>query len=351
MQKVLIAFIVILALGSGAFFYFNYFRHKTSTPATTGNPTIELTNNGITHFGALVRAFGIDKPGAVYSRGHLISQLDLLKTLGATDSRANIEVDPQINDDFVNLSVARKLEPTLVVEPLRFFEDQTESSVYKIAKDLATRYKGKVHYYQLANEASGVAIKQGFPGNKATDYDETKYAHLLGLLKGLSTGIHDGDPSAKRIISANWLGTGVIDRLIQDGVNFEIVGWDWYSGMGNDMVKKMDDGTSLDIPDHVRTINKKELWVVETNRDAGTLDDNTADQANFLKTFIPNIQAHKTVSGMFVFTLTDQCDSLTTGTGRMGLVSLTKAIDATCTIDKNKPAFATVQQLFKQYAK
>lgn len=310
------------------------------------NTSVKTVDNAM-HTGAVVRAFGLDKPYSPYNQQNLIKQLDYLKELGASDSRANAEIDMTVNDDFVRLSLERSLTPTLILEPPELIVDGTYNSMYSYAQNIATRFKGKVPYYQLANEASGVTIKQGFPGNKISDYDETKYTHFKNIVKGLSDGVRAGDSDAQRIISSNWLGVGVMDKLIADKVDFEIIGWNWYSLMGDDLTKTLDDGSILDIPAYLAHYNKR-FWVVEINRDGGSFDGNMVAQATYLDTFAKNIAKRKNITGFFVFTLTDQCDILDQPVGRLGLISLSANADKSCTITTKKPAFDAVKVIFDQ---
>lgn len=342
MKKIFYVFlglVIVAGIGFGA-----YFMNKNkATP-----PKEEVFNPdslGPWHWGALVKPFGMGAPNGKYEKSKLITQLDLLKELGATDSRANVEFIPEIDDDFVSLSLERRLRPTLIIEPT--LEDFWLQASYPIAlevgKGIASRYKGRVPYYQLANEASGVAIKKGLSGQSKTDYDEKKYAIFKEWLRGLSDGVAQGDPKAKRIISANWLGTGVIERLIEDNVNFEIIGWNWYSDMGEDLVVKQN-GVDFNIPQYLSRYNK-EFWVVELNRREGALDGNTAAQASYIQTVGTNLKAQTKVTGLFIFTLVDLCDSLDKDYGRMGLVALKQNADKTCSIEGKRPSFEVFAKL------
>ncbi|QQG49780.1 MAG: hypothetical protein HZB70_03220 [Candidatus Berkelbacteria bacterium] len=335
---VFIALVIIALIGAGAYLVS---RNKQGVEEKPFDPN----SLGPWHWGALVKPFGIGAPNAPYDKSTLVYQLDLLKELGATDSRANVEFVPEVDDDFVNLSLERHLRPTLIIEPTLedFWGQATYAIAVEVGKGVAGRYKGRVPYYQLANEASGVAIKKGLSGQAKTDYDEKKYGIFKEWLRGLSDGVAQGDPAAKRIISANWLGTGVIDRLIEDKVNFEIIGWNWYSDMGEDLVVKQG-GTTFNIPEYLSRYNK-EFWVVELNRREGALDGNTAAQASYIQAVGTNLKAQPKVSGLFIFTLVDQCDSLDKDYGRMGLVSLKRNPDKTCTVDAKRPSFDVFAKL------
>ncbi len=344
----LVLFIIIVGLGAGFLFWRNQ-QNAMITELTTSETTT-TPKTPTMHWGVLIRAHALKKGSAPYSKTALDQQLDLAKELGVTDVRANIEVDDAINDDFVNLAIQKGLTPTLIIEPELgdFFNLATYQKAYDIAKKYATRYQGKVPYYQLANEASGSTVKPNASGNKLTDYDEKKYPAFKDWLRGLSDGVAAADPAAKRMVSAHWLGVAAIDKLATDKVNFEIIGWNWYSDMGNDLIKKLDDGTTLNIPQYFKAkYPAKEFWVVELNRRNGTLDKNYKAQADFLQTFITNVLSHKNTKGIFIFPLTDQCAEMDKDYGNMGLITIKDNGDGTCSIAAKKTAFTTYQKLIK----
>lgn len=303
------------------------------------------------HMGANIKIYGMNKPYAPYNRDNLIAQLDWAKELGSTDVRSNVEESLEDTDDFVNLAKDRGLNPMLIVEPNLpdFYNQATYDQGYNYAINIAKRYRGKVKYYQLGNEASGVAIKKNYPGNKKSDYDDGKYAILKEWLKGLSEGIDAGDPDAYRMISANWLGVGIFDRLVEDNIQFELIGWNWYSDMGNDLIKEVD-GADFSIPEYLKKY-PKDFWVVELSRQGGTLDGNEQAQSDFLKEFMTNASSHNNVNGMFVFPLTDMCPDLNTSVGKMGIIRLVRNTDSSCTVEDKKPAFNVVKEMFSGFKK
>ncbi len=350
MIKIIISLIILVAIGAGLFWYINY---KGTGSPTINNAIVDVTvenSNNISrisgpdfHRGVLIRPYALGE----YSKADLTSQILLAKELGASDVRANIEASAAINDDFVSIAIENGLNPILIIEPSLpdFFNNASYDKAYSLASEYAIRYKNKVKYYQLANEASGVNIKPSYPGDKKTDYDDQKYAVFLSWIKGLSNGVFDNDPSAKRIITANWLGVGIIDRLVSDGVHFEIVGWNWYDDMGNTLVKKDSDQKTLNIPQYLSKYNK-EFWVIELNRHKGTLDNDFSAQSTYLGNFINYAAEEKLISGIFIFPLTDMCSLLDKSEGRMGLVSINKKSASVCTLGDKKLAFTTVQKYF-----
>lgn len=328
---------------------------KTSTPKKTetpveSTPTETVSSTPITHWGVLIRPYNLKTGNVPFTTDMITVQLDLAKELGVTDVRANVEQLMSTNDVFVDESIARGLEPILILEaPAGSFNGNVYQQAYEFGKTYAARYKGKVRYYQLANEASGMAIRPGYSGKEPDDYDATRYHETLNIMRGLGEGVQAADSSAKRIISANWMGTGIIDRLVTDEVDFNTVGWDWYSGMGVDLIKQLPDG-AFNIPKYLSKY-KKDFWIVEANRDDGTHDGNTAAQASYLDNLIKNVASHHNTQGFFVFGLTDACGESGKSTGHMGLVTVVESGSGLCTIGDKKPAFDVFKNAIAKYSK
>ncbi len=312
----------------------------TLTPATG---TVKMT-----HFGVLIRPYGLKSGPIAYSKDQLTAQLDAAGTLGATDVRANVEQEDATNDDVVNESLARGFKITLILEPpAGYLDSNTYQRAFDYAHIVATRYLGKVSYYQLLNEASGASIRPGFPGNKTSDYDAVKYQQTKDAIRGLSEGVRSVDKSAGRIVSANWVGTGIIDKLAADQVPFEIIGWNWYSDMGDDLIKKVDTRTTLNIPEYLKKYGKP-FWVVEANRRQGSADLDYAAQSAYLQTLFTNVASHHNVQGFFVFQLADECGALDQEHGHLGLIGVTKQDSGNCTLSDPKPAFTTFKDLIRK---
>ncbi len=241
--------------------------------------------------------------------------LTTAKDLGLHYIRTNYEFIPEnglpsahertLNGDWIDAILAHGLEPVLILDN----GVNTYQAAYDIGRQVGREYKGRVRYYQLMNEVNGAAIKPGHAGRTMTDYEPAKYQAVLNRVKGMSEGIASVDPKARRIITANWLGTAMVDELIADGVEFEIIGWNWFSDMGIDFTTHdLGDGTTLDIPGHFEYSGKK-FWLSEVNRQGGsygtTARDAEAEQASWLLEVATIAHDDPRVSGFFVYTLTD----------------------------------------------
>lgn len=356
-MKYFLTFILTLAIALGGIFVYKKTNlqifSKLKHAKTSGEPKF--------FWGVYTNSYVFNNRNDGFIPEHLAKQIPYWQELGVNTIRFNFEhtlAKPRDkeNDAIVDAITQKNIVPYMIIEHpyTDFFKEATFKGGYDWGKQIATRYKGKVKYYQLANEVSGTTVKKDFPGNHPTDYDEAKYAVLKDYLLGLSTGIRDADPFAKRIVTAHWIATAIIDRLYDDGLPFEVIGWDWYSEMGDDLTqKKLDDGTTLDIPAHFKRMSKP-FWIVEINHEGGDFKDPTGrDQAKYIDKAVMNALNSKEIQGFIVFRL------FTSFSADNGVPSLNNSFG----IVKDKlnpttnefepgtknPAFETYKNLIKKY--
>lgn len=123
--------------------------------------------------------------------------------------------------------------------------------ITKYTNTYANRYngkdgRGKVDYFQLWNEEEvGIMeAKQGVRG--ATTGDLIDYYYTVSVegkedlvewtkhYKAACKGIREADTDAKIIINFGGTCFGPIRYYVQEGVDFDIIGWDWYGVKTND---------------------------------------------------------------------------------------------------------------------
>lgn len=305
-------------------------------------------------FGIHTNAFVANTIGDPYQPDNVDKALKLAKQLGVQYLRINFEGQGlyQASDDLIDRVLKADLKPVLIVESslpaAEFFAQESYQRGFQLGQEVASHYRSQVRYFQLANEVSGMTIKPLHTGEKIQDYDPQKYLVLKNWIKGLSDGIKEGNSKAKRVVSSNWIATAVIDELIKDGVEFEIIGWNWFSDMGEDPTYKvLDDGTVLDIPGHFAKTGKQ-FWFVELNRAAGSYKNAEIDQAQFLRRFWNNIKKSKDVDGLFGYTLVDFAPHLPDEQRLWGFASVKRVAGTKrFTIGGPKPVFYEYQEIIK----
>ncbi|MGI6103362.1 MAG: hypothetical protein ACOYBJ_01950 [Patescibacteria group bacterium] len=357
MQRLLLGFLILLVASGGAYAWSVC---RSDTPSSSSVAGRDSADDAFA-WGVYTNAYALsDHYDDPFRPEGVAEQVAVLKQLGVRYVRTSYEWTlPEgeldaVNDAWLNGLTEAGFRPLLVLDiPLKTYEN-----AYNRGYAIAKRYPAITHF-QLLNELSGI-VKPGRSGLAEDDYREAEYPQLLAVVRGLSEGIHAANPNAQRVVSANWLGVGIIDRLIRDGVAFEIVGWNWFSDMGADPAHpRTEGGAAIDIPAHFVAQGKR-FWVVEANRHGGSVGApaGVAEQATYLEGFARRAYANPNISGFFVFKLTNGQDA---GSREMawGIVDTKSVPDgATQTADGRtvgfgelKPAGRAYQSVIEQTAR
>ena len=140
------------------------------------------------------------------------------------------------------MKVMLMINPNNVDEPTQSDLDY----ITEYVRTFAERYngkngRGKVDYFQLWNELEidMMAAKYGTKG--ATDGDSTTNYYNISVegakdlvewtknYKAAIKGLKEADTDAKSVINFSWKAFGCIRYYYENGVDFDIVGWDWYA--------------------------------------------------------------------------------------------------------------------------
>lgn len=314
--------------------------------------------NDLFKWGATVRPFALDPE--MKFKPALDEQFTLMEELGAKWVRTDwlTQKGWDLLDETLEAARRHGLGVVLIVdwqqEGLKIFEkslspDEIEKKAYQFANDLAKRYKGKIHYYQISAEMSSLALANPLSaGFLVQDYDNSKYQRIYRWIKGTTEGIKAADPEAKRIIDSLWTHTGFIDRLVADKIEFEVIGWDWYSNFGIDLGAVDIHAASGRKYNLVEELGKygKEVWIAEANKSSGTLDGNLEAQARFTEDFARYIYSQPLFTGFMFYELTDRV-GVQEGELFQGLVQYRQEGDH-FVLDKNKPAFQSYRKVIKE---
>lgn len=336
--KVLILIILILAA-------------VTALAGVLGLGKIKAAREGLRgkeiYWGAVIRPFAIENADPKITTKQ---EFDLLGKLGAKAVRANIESNPELNDLIVDEAQKRNMQVVLILEEQGVDYDASGDFYqrgYDFAKPYAERYKGKVKYYQLSNEITGTTFRKpedSGPSLKNRDgllYDATRYENVRDYIKGQSDAIGEIDARAQRIVSGNYILVDIFKMIVDEGVNFEIIGWDWYSDLGDDIAHRTIEGEDFSYPEFAKSLGKK-LWLVEVNREGGSFGGKEKEQADFIAHMAQNAWDNQ-VPALFVHMLTDFQPLWDESIGHLGLVTLDENKNGPWEIGGLKPAFGSYQ--------
>ena len=195
---------------------------------------------------------------------------------------------------------------------------------YNIGNEIAHRIINEiVHVNNTNNENNGVYFYRevGGPlrsgGGEMIDFFDTD-AHTrrtistCAYVKGLIDGIGQNDSDAKFIINDTRTHFGYLKLLNLMDVNYDILGWNWYSAFGP-IQNTISNITNYGIPAGTNVYSKlneissfKPIWLTEINRTCGSLGGNGIEaqkdtlRNQMIRNFqLPNIKAY------FVYELLD----------------------------------------------
>jgi len=356
LNLLIILIIVALALGTTGMILYSI-RSNPKDPKTTS----AVKKNGFV-WGVYSNAYFGNTADEGFTKEHTDAQIPYFKDLGINTVKFNLLFTtpmqtpiPPENDYFVDKLAENNIDRYMVIEngtDEHFFETAGYSTGFEWGKQVASHFTGRINYYQMLNEVSGTAMKPTFPGFRRDDYDEHKYQVIKEYLRGMSDAIEQFDPGAQRVITAHFLGTAIIDRLMEDGVKFEVIGWDWYSDMGDSLTNKEYAGQIFNIPEHFR-YSGKQFWISELSRANGSFDNQEQEQSKYLEKVMTDAISSKLVSGIFPFTmfdLTSAYNGIPDKNNSWGLV--TNKFDTVTNqwvFDTKKPAYMMYQNIIRSH--
>lgn len=370
-SKVLIAvFVICVAIVAGV-----YVGLRRSADDTKDSEVAATPKNNQFTWGVNTSIYQTDG----YTKETAQKQIDIIKKLGVNTVRVtyerSIELKPfsinysdKHNDDFINRLNSAGLNIVLIIDGdiigTAGSEIDQEKEGYKLGQHVASRYKGKVKYYQIGNEITGTTVKpsdpefegETFEGKLGLSYSTSRYESALGWLKGMSRAIREYDPDAQIVVSGHWVLYDVIEKMMDEGLDFDILGWAWYSEDGLDITKRDHQGQNINLFEILNSFGKK-VWVIESNQHRGSYGDGDLskgelEQSEFIRDFLSYNYEKKLFTGYFVYTLFDNpafADKQNGQDAHWGLVAVSKSATGSPIFTKKK-AFGTYQKLIGNYS-
>jgi hypothetical protein len=201
----------------------------------------------------------------------LEQQLSRLKSIGLGTYRVNI--NPEHTEKLDRLSELTTLAesegvrilPVVIIPPEQYSDESeayaaAEPAMYALAKQLDSR----IGVWELGNEYDLYCVKPGANGGSPGDYDDQKYAVVRGLVRGMVEGLREASPTARSIVettqhTSQALDSGFLQRLVDDGVRFDITGYHYYSRDGRVPVNADGKNSLQALHDQFR----RRIWVTE----------------------------------------------------------------------------------------
>ncbi|WP_175404005.1 glycosyl hydrolase [Mucilaginibacter sp. PPCGB 2223] len=237
----------------------------------------------------------------------------MIKKLGFNYYRFDVPVDSSGNirneTNFYQLVKLSKpahigLLPMIYMMGMNF-NDNSQVSYNKgrtIGNVFAQKYGAYFDYFELGNEQEIALAKPGTSGSSPDDYDVNKLDVLASFYKGMIDGIKSQRPGAKTIINTGgWFHFVFFDLLKKKNVNFDIIGYHWYSDM-DEYSKKV----GVDIVKTISARTNKPIWFTEVNTAFGTFKTSEEEQKKWLESFTGYCRKYKAVQAVFIYELLDE---------------------------------------------
>lgn len=242
------------------------------------------------------------------------------------------------------------MEVFLVVEPVNFDKlTNPEQEGYDLASNISKNFKGKIKYYQLLNEvASTVLIGGQYSGENRSDYNSAKYQKAKKWITGASRAIRENDSSAKIVLTDQWTHYAFFDMLKEDGVDYDYLGWNWFSDMGFLGDKTVKDGTLLF--DKLKSFDKP-IILTEVNYRPNNITGQPEDkQADFIARMANWAwENNNDIKGFFVHELTDITNTPKKKVEYYGIVNAQKTETGAYIPGDPKKAYYIYQEIIKKH--
>jgi hypothetical protein len=176
----------------------------------------------------------------------------------------------------------------------------TIAQLYQLSYEEGVRwtelYGSLFSVIELDNEQDNVCIKPGVDGINLDDYNRSCIDRVVAKMSGFAAGLKDTLSSLRIIIDFCWLHWGYMDYLTAASTRYDIVGYHWYSDMGD---IRRSHGNISDVLQHVIDTYKKPIWVTETNTKNGDMNVPSYNQTSYINntlntilTYYPAVQSY-----------------------------------------------------------
>lgn len=243
------------------------------------------------------------------------SQIKFLKDLRLSHYRIDIPLvkngqarNENLFLDFMNRLVANNIVPMPVVFPREQYMVGDSISVYQSyfqqGKNFTERYGRYIDVMEVGNEwdLKLMISNSHNDGTKASHYKSQGTKERMWLLAGFIDGVKSVKASMKVSLSLTWTHWYYLDLLQQYDINYDIIGYHWYSNMGDITNVRAPYGNILQ---KIEAKYQKEIWITEFNTKNGTKND-SAKKQQYISKSLKNILGQGIVKGFFIYELFDQ---------------------------------------------
>jgi hypothetical protein len=277
-------------------------------------------------------------------------QLNLVKKLGMQYYRVAIRVNSlglvvdstytiDLGVDFLALCTEASnqninLILVLLIDANYYKANLTNSENFVNGQSLATNFcniytqnsyfNSVVKVIEVGNELDlNCIISNAYDGSDPSHYN-SNINSIANYIMGACKGIRNSSYGIKTMVNtAGWLHYGFLSFVKGVGnyysVDFDYVGWHWYSSTGQSDITKVGP-SNINVLDKLKTLFGKEIWITEVNRANGTLNETSTDSSTiWLQKYAAQMLAHPNVKAFMAYELIDE--PLVSGFANYGLLT------------------------------
>lgn len=252
-----------------------------------------------------------------YKYSTMNEQIRILRDLGVNYYRIDVPINGEgkaRNEPYFQ-ELLRRLKSAGIKPMLAIFpsgvksQDPDSASVYSeyflLGRKFIKRYGSDLVVVEVGNEWDLKLMKKDpkNDGRKASHYQSDLIAKQMWLLQGIIDGMKEEKPSLKVSMSLTWVHWYYLDILKQYRINYDIIGYHWYSNMGNITNVVAPYGDFLP---KIAERYGKEVWITEFNTYRGNRRTSFAKQNEYVESSLADIIKHKVIKGFFIYELFDQ---------------------------------------------
>ena len=201
------------------------------------------------------------------------------------------------------------------------------------AEIFSSRYGEQLKFLQMLNEEDTAAMN-GSDGTTKDQYNINEIAETVGQLKEISAVIRENSPKTKLVVNGSFVHYGFFQHLIEQEVDFDVIGIDWYSHCDDWGFEKMlDELAELGKPIFVCEAN---IWQHDTDK-SDMMGAKIIEYVEACK----RKQKTNNILGLAIYELLDEPQKGTgPGEGIFGLIKINKDF----TLGSPKSAYYEVQE-------
>ena len=251
----------------------------------------------------------------VYRRENADEQLRLIREMGCKIVRVNF-YSFDFSDFYVPLANSKGLKVMLEVDGqlLNISDNYDAQSEYELYLKIAERYDGnhgygKVDFIQINNEVdvflSTFNLNFG-DGETVEEFPQPMMQKIYEHFANAAAGIRAAKTDVKIVINAGWKHYGMFLYMQEKGIDFDLLGWDWYGDMSK-VLKKEGKG-AFGIAETLNKLFNKDIIVCETNVWSNSaIDDDDLSNWDELFSIIEDAVTYPYVKGLIIY---ECCDDM-----------------------------------------